>query len=71
VAPRALADPLRTACRDSGFTLNTLARETGLPLETLKKIFAGRRMPLTTTALRVAAALGVDVEDLFGGAACR
>lgn len=47
-------------------TLEVLAREAGLSLDTLRKIDSGRREPLTTTALRVAEALGVQVEDIFG-----
>lgn len=61
---------LGVACRRSGITLQGLARESGVQLETLKKIARGQRMPLTTTALRMATALGVEVEEIFGGG-CR
>jgi DNA-binding XRE family transcriptional regulator len=50
----------------AGMTLETLSRETGLPLDTLRKIDSGSREPLITTALRLAQALGVEVEVLFG-----
>lgn len=38
-----------------------------MPVETLRKIDSGRRRPLVTTALRIANALGIEVEDIFGG----
>lgn len=68
---RDASDRLRIACRRAGVTLEGLARETGLTLETLKKVSRGRRSPLVTTALRMAAALGVEVEEIFGGTSCQ
>jgi len=65
------SDQLSRACRRSGVTLTGLARESGIRLETLQKIARGQRMPLTTTALRMAAVLGVEVEELFGESSCQ
>ena len=56
---------LRSHCERAGITLETLADEAGIPLDTIRKIDSGRREPLVTTALRLAGALGVDVEDVF------
>lgn len=52
-------------CGSSGISLDMVAEQTGLQVDTLSKIASGRREPLITTALRIAAALGVEVEDLF------
>jgi len=62
---------LHNACRRSGVSLEGIAHESGIRIETLRKIARGDRMPLTTTALRIAASLGMEVEDLFGGTRCR
>lgn len=40
-----------------------LAEETGVPLDTLRKIVSGRRRPTLGTALRIAEALNLEVED--------
>ena len=60
---------LRRLRQRAGLALYDLAREAGLALETLRKLDGGTREPLVTTALQVAEVLGVDVEDLFTGAA--
>jgi DNA-binding XRE family transcriptional regulator len=57
---------VRRHCERVGITLETLSREMGVPLDTLRKIDAGSREPLVTTALRLARALGIEVEELFG-----
>jgi DNA-binding XRE family transcriptional regulator len=57
---------IRTHCDRVGVPLASLAREVGLSLDALRKIDSGRRDPLLTTALRIADALGVEVEDIFG-----
>jgi len=57
---------IRTHCDRVGVPLVSLAREIGLSLDALRKIDSGRRDPLLTTALRIANALGVEVEDIFG-----
>jgi DNA-binding XRE family transcriptional regulator len=56
---------LRQLRQRSGLALHDLAREAGLGLETLRKLDGGTREPLVTTALQVAEALGVEVEELF------
>ena len=56
---------LRTLCERGGLTFEALAEETGVTISTLRKIEAGRREPLLTTALRLARVLGVEVEELF------
>jgi len=58
---------LRPYCERAGLTLGDLAAKVGLPVETLRKIDSGRRRPLITTALLLAGALDVEVEDMFGG----
>jgi DNA-binding XRE family transcriptional regulator len=58
---------IRMHCERVGVPLSRLAREIGVSLDALQKIDSGRREPLLTTAIRIADALGVEVEDLFGG----
>ncbi len=65
VAGRSPGLRLRAACRRSGLTLDALAYEAAISRDTLKKIQSGRRLPLTTTAMRLARALDLEVEDLF------
>jgi transcriptional regulator with XRE-family HTH domain len=48
-------------------TIGDVARRAGLPLDTVRKLEAGRRRLRVTTALRLARALGIEVEDLVGG----
>jgi transcriptional regulator with XRE-family HTH domain len=55
---------LRHLCTQAGVPLSWLARESGVTLDALQKIASGRRQPLVTTALRIAEALGVEVEEL-------
>ena len=52
-------------CHRNGLTLEALAQEVGVSPATLRSIEAGRRGTLITTALRIAEALGVEVEDIF------
>lgn len=52
-------------CDGAGISLDMLAEQTGLQVDTLSKIASGRREPLVSTALRIADVLGVEVEDLF------
>ena len=59
---------LRQLRQRSGLALHDLAREAGLGLETLRRLDGGSREPLVTTALQVAEALGVEVEELFAEA---
>lgn len=58
---------IRAHCDRVGVPLAELAREVGLSLDALRKIDSGGRDPLLTTALRIADALGIEVEDIFGG----
>ena len=56
---------LRRIRQDVGLSVELMAERTGLKIETLRKLEAGGREPLLTTALLLARALGVLVEDLF------
>lgn len=60
--------PLR---RQLGLSLQTLAEASGLTRSYLSKVERGLCVPSIAAALRIAAALGVDVARLFGGAAAR
>lgn len=55
--------PLR---KNHGWTLETLAEKTGLTKSYLSKVERGLSVPSIAVAMRVAKALGVPVEDLFG-----
>jgi transcriptional regulator with XRE-family HTH domain len=55
--------PLR---KNHGWTLETLAEKTGLTKSYLSKVERGLSVPSIAVAMRVAQALGVPVEDLFG-----
>ena len=57
--------PLPPLCKRAGISIGMVAEQSGLQVDTLMKIAAGRREPLITTALRIAEALGIEVEDLF------
>jgi len=57
---------IRVHCDRVGVPLPELAQEVGLSLDALRKIDSGRREPLLPTALRIARALGIEVEDIFG-----
>jgi plasmid maintenance system antidote protein VapI len=54
---------LQHACKQAGVDMRWLAEETGVPLDTLRKIVSGRRRPTLGTALRIAEALNLEVED--------
>lgn len=60
--------PLR---RQLGLSLQTLAEASGLTRSYLSKVERGLCVPSIAAALKIAAALGVDVARLFGGAAAR
>jgi transcriptional regulator with XRE-family HTH domain len=55
---------VRRLCAAAGVSLSWLATEAGVSLEALRKIADGRSQPTLATALRIAEALDVDVEDL-------
>ena len=55
------------ACRsDEGLSLAALARRVGIPVDGVRKIALGRTRPTLVTVLRIADALQVEVENLFG-----
>src|SRR5262245_37750935 len=51
--------------RELGLSQATLARAAGLSRQALSAVEAGRSVPSTAIALRLARALGRSVEDLF------
>lgn len=50
----------------AGLTLGQLARKADTDTETLRRLERGHREAYITTARRLAAALGVSVEELIG-----
>ncbi|WP_296224889.1 helix-turn-helix domain-containing protein [Ralstonia sp. UBA689] len=58
--------PLR---KNHGWTLETLAERTGLTKSYLSKVERGVSVPSIAVAMKLAQALGVPAEDLFGEAA--
>ena len=62
----AVRDQLRRARAKAGLTQAALAERAGVSRQAIAAIEAGRHTPSVTTALAIAAELGVRVEDLFG-----
>ena len=48
-----------------GWSREKLAVETGLAFATIERIESGRRTPQLTTAVKIARALGVGLDELF------
>lgn len=48
-----------------GWSRERLAGEAGLSLATIERIELGRRTPQLTTAVKIANALGVGLDELF------
>ncbi|WP_432849267.1 helix-turn-helix domain-containing protein [Amycolatopsis sp. CA-161197] len=59
---------LRMLRRERGWTLDELARRTGLTKSYLSKVERGNSTPSIAVAIGLAEALGVDVTQLFGDA---
>lgn len=45
--------------------ISELHRETGIPLSTISAILSGRNVPATNTAIKLARALGMRVEEMW------
>lgn len=61
-----LEHPLRAARRAAGIDVETLADRASTTHQTIYSIESRGTIPSTTTALRIARALGTTVEELFG-----
>ena len=57
---------LRLLRKQQGMTLATVAERTGLTKSYLSKLERGQSSPSLVVAFKLAGALGVDVETLFG-----
>ncbi len=57
---------MRTLRQSLGLRQRRLARQTDLPESEISKIETGRHIPYPRQARRIARALGVRAEDLFG-----
>jgi transcriptional regulator with XRE-family HTH domain len=62
-------DNLRNIRKAAGLSQQTLADRCGIHQTAVSKLERGRAVPTYTTALRLALALGVEVEDLAAPAA--
>jgi molybdate-binding protein/DNA-binding XRE family transcriptional regulator len=60
-----LSNRLRRVREGLGLTQKTLAARSGITRQALIAIESGKRVPSTTTSMRLAQALGCSVEDLF------
>jgi molybdate-binding protein/DNA-binding XRE family transcriptional regulator len=60
-----LCNDLRLRRQQAGLSQGALAQRCGLSRQALNAVEAGRQVPSTAAALRLAAALGCRVEDLF------
>jgi putative transcriptional regulator len=60
-----LESRLRRHREDAGLTQGELAERVGVSRKTINTVERGHYVPSTVLALRLAAALGVSVEELF------
>lgn len=56
-----LAKPLRQAIRESGKSLNSIARETGIPQAVLSRFVNGQDIRVEATAEKLAAYFGLSL----------
>jgi putative transcriptional regulator len=64
--PRSVADALRKLRTRQGYTQADLAERAGLAYETISRIESGREPPSLRTAVQLANAFGVPVDELIG-----
>ncbi|MBY6090982.1 helix-turn-helix domain-containing protein [Pseudooceanicola sp. 502str34] len=64
-----LGERVQALRKRAGLTLNDLAGRAGISASAVSKIENGQTSPTYETLLRLALGLGVDVAELFGGAA--
>ncbi|MCW3159405.1 helix-turn-helix domain-containing protein [Micropruina sonneratiae] len=67
----ALGEAVRTARADRGWSVEQLARESGLSVGIVSQIERGRGNPSLTTMRSLAEGLGFELGDLFGAALSR
>lgn len=67
----ALGEAVRTARADRGWSVEQLARESGLSVGIVSQIERGRGNPSLSTMRRLAEALGFELGDLFGATLSR
>jgi DNA-binding XRE family transcriptional regulator len=63
---RRIAQRLRAARRQRGCTVADLARRTGIAAPNIHRVESGRHVPSTYTIARLAEALGIPIEHVFG-----
>jgi transcriptional regulator with XRE-family HTH domain len=66
MAEETMGHRLQRLRKDAGFSQSALARATGIPVTTIRGWEQDRRIPRIDSALKVARALGISLDELAG-----